>query len=125
VNAASNETRSDDRVTPSPTAEDTRKGIQCDGLKYSLITDRESRIVSIQSGSGQVTTISWPSQSEINGFSLNSVRRMEDTIEISVEYGSRFYFEKAFRFACVKERLLLTDIQIVTFDKMDPETTWK
>jgi hypothetical protein len=70
-----------------------------------------------------VKTINLPNQSEFNGFSLNWAKNTNNGFEISIEYGSRYYYEKQFNFVCKQEKFYLDKVKTNTFDKNDPEKT--
>lgn len=74
---------------------------------------------------GKVSSVlEMPNQNEFNGFSLDWAKKTKDGIEISVEYGSRYYFSKRFIFECNETELVLTQINTESFDKNKPDK-WK
>lgn len=70
-------------------------------------------------------TISLPDQNDLNGFSLNWLKPTERGLSLSVEYGSRFYFQRNFEFVCENNNLVLGGIEVAKFDKHNPEDTWE
>jgi hypothetical protein len=72
-----------------------------------------------------VKTINLPTQSDAQGFSLNWAKQNKGGFEISIEWGSRNYYNKQFNFVCKKDKFYLNEVIINTFDKQDPENSWK
>lgn len=66
-------------------------------------------------------TIKLPSQVDYNGFSLNGIIKHENGLELNIEYGSRYYYQKQFYFDCKQAELFLTKVRVTTFDKHNPK----
>lgn len=101
--------------------------IKCGDKDFNLlVSDKNgSKSVNIIEGNATKKTINLPNQSDVNGFSLNWARETKEGFEISIEYGSRFYYDKNFSFVCKEEKFYLAEIKINTFDKHDPENFGK
>ena len=56
-------------------------------------------------------------QSDYNGFSVDKIRENLAGFEISIEYGSRIYWNKTFFFEYRDRRIYLSKIQSIHFDK--------
>jgi hypothetical protein len=87
--------------------------------------DEEFNLVNIIQDDKIVETIKLPTGLSQNGFALNWAKKTKSGFEMSIEYGSRFYYQKEFKFECKDHQLYLTSINITTFDKNDPEKSWK
>lgn len=101
--------------------------LQCGGRNYTLLVESsdDSKRVIIREARKDIKSIELPTQSEVNGFSLNWAKQIEGGIEISIEYGSRFYYNKDFRLNCRGALFFLSEIRVTSFDKRDPQRTWK
>lgn len=80
------------------------------------------KLLNIVVGDEVMTAIKIPTQSDANGFALNWAKKTKEGFEISVEYGSRYYFEKQFNFICKEDSFYLYKVKIESFDKNDPES---
>jgi len=78
------------------------------------VVDGENRVVNIAVGGKLLKTI------EVPGFSLGEARKTKEGFEISIEYGSRYYFSKELMFECTKDGFYLTRIKVESFDKANP-----
>lgn len=89
--------------------------------KLSLIqnTDGEKTFV-VSVGNMAVKEISLPSQEDINGFSFEDFGETSKGFRISIEYGSRFYYNKVFYFDHSATGFILTRLEITEFDKREP-----
>jgi len=96
--------------------------INCaDPTSYDLaVVEGPIRSVKVVVGDKLARSIDVPSGSEISGFSLSWARKTKDGFDLSVEYGSRFYYGKRFIFSCKDDDLLLTNIAIESFDRNNP-----
>ena len=61
---------------------------------------------------------------ERNGFALDEAKTTKTGFEISVEYGSRYFYHKRFVFICRRHRFYLSRVFVGSFDKHNPEH-WK
>ncbi len=98
---------------------------ELNGYKVEKDRDNEFNLVNIVQDEKIVETLKLPTGLSQNGFALNWAKRTKSGVEISIEYGSRFYYQKNFIFECVNHQLYLTKINITTFDKHNPEKSWK
>ena len=78
------------------------------------VVDGENRVVNIAVGGKLLKTI------EVPGFSLGEARKTKEGFDISIEYGSRYYFSKRLMFECKKDGFYLTKIKVESFDKTNP-----
>jgi hypothetical protein len=94
---------------------------------YQIAKDRddEFNLVKIVQDKKVVELIKLPTGQSQNGFALNSAKKTERGFEITIEYGSRIYYQKRFNFECQDHQFFLTKIDINTFDKQNPEKSWK
>lgn len=101
--------------------------LRCGGKPFNLavIYRNEKKHINLTSKNKLIKTIDLPTQSDFNGFSLNWAKKTKEGFELSVEYGSRIYFQISFSFVCNKNEFYLRRIKTNTFDKANPETTWK
>lgn len=101
--------------------------VNCGNKDFNLaaLYKNGKKSVVIEEGTATIKKINLPNQSFVNGFSLNWARETKKGFEISIEYGSRFYYEKNFIFICQQKDFYLSEIKIVTFDKQDLENSWK
>lgn len=56
---------------------------------------------------------------------INKLAKTKQGFEISIEYGSRYHYEKRFNFICRQNNFYLKRVKTTTFDKANPETSWK
>ena len=98
-----------------------------DPKSYKVEEDRNDKfhIINFIQNNEVVGTLKTPTGLTYNGFALNWARKTKLGFEVSIEYGSRFYYEKNFEFICKNHQLYLTRIKITTFDKNNPENSWK
>jgi hypothetical protein len=102
--------------------------IKCGDNVFALVVEYQGnglKVVNLRSGDTAIKTINLPSQSEVNGFSLNWAKQTNEGFEISIEYGSRLYYQKDFGFTCNRNDFYLSKVRINTFDKQNPENSWK
>lgn len=110
------------------------KTLDCnDPNGYSLVVvtdpERESqnlgtvpRILNIVVGDEIKTAIKIPTDSDVMGFSLSSTEKTKEGFEITIEYGSRYYYQKQFNFVCKEGNFYLYKVKVESFDKNDPES---
>ena len=98
----------------------------CGGENYILtvITKGEKRNLEISNSQKTIKTLSISYLSEPY-VSLDSVKTSEKGFVFSIEYGSRLYYAKQFKFVCRQKTFYLDKIKVNSFDKADPETSWK
>ncbi len=65
-----------------------------------------------------------PNDLDLMGFSIEKLHVHNDTMVLSVEYGSRYYYYKEFVFKCVKSDVFMVAIKSESFDKADPDKTY-
>ncbi len=102
--------------------------IKCGGRKFNLVliseySQRERKNVrrlNIAQNGTTKKTINSPEYTFIS----KSVKTKQG-FEISIEYGSRYYYEKRFNFICKQKSFYLNQVKTTTFDKANPETSWK
>lgn len=116
-NIKSQEKTNDDEEVISTTT------LKCGNKDFNLVAlyKNGSKSVNITEGNTIRETIKLPSQSDVNGFSLNWARETKEGFEISIEYGSRYYYQKNFSFVCEQNNFYLSKVKVESFDKADPE----
>lgn len=100
------------------------KPLDCaDPKGYSVVEvrDSEGNYVNIVQGDKVLKTIKLPTGIERNGFGFNWAKKTKGGFEISVEYGSRYYYGKRFNFICKQHKFYLSKIIVDSFDKAYPE----
>ena len=77
-------------------------------------------ILNILSGEQIEGAIKIPTDSDAQGFALNSAEKTKKGFEITIEYGTRIYYRKRFNFMCKKGKFYLYEVKVESFDKFDP-----
>ncbi len=99
--------------------------VNCSGKSFELETVydelRDAKNIKLTKNKKVEKIIKLPNQSEFNGFALNWVKKTQKGFEISLDYGSRFYYAKRFNFVCRKGKFFLNEIKVESFDKHNPE----
>lgn len=122
ANSSANDFRGDDRPAPPQLAV---RGESCDDYVYDRVRESDSNLIRILQSDVVVAAIKLPTGQDINGFSVNFVREIDEGFLFSVEYGSRYYFEKTFFFECRNGKFFLFRMKVRTHDQADPERTSK
>jgi hypothetical protein len=78
------------------------------------------RILNIVSGGEIKAAIKIPTDSDAQGFALESTERTKAGFEITIEYGTRIYYRKRFNFTCKNGDFYLYQVKVESFDKFDP-----
>jgi len=104
----------------------TTLAAECDdstSYEVNVVEDeiRQARNVVLLVDGKPQNVVQLPNQTEVNGYALNWAKKTKEGIEISVEYGSRYYFDKRFFFECKKGEFHLTKIKVESFDKHKPD----
>jgi hypothetical protein len=100
---------------------------------YSLVvvkdTSRDARHsgtlprnLNIVGGDKIRTTIKIPTDTDAMGFSLRSAEKTREGFEITIDYGSRYYYRKQFNFICKENNFYLYKVKVESFDKHDSES---
>lgn len=100
------------------------KGSGCDdpnGFSVVEAADAEAHYVKIVRGDEVLHTIKTPTGANWNGFALDEAKKTREGFEISIEYGSRFYYHKTFIFVCRRHKFYLSKIMVDSFDKFHPQ----
>jgi len=102
------------------------KTLGCDPKGYSVEegTEPGTHSVKIVGGGTVLHTIKLLTDEERNGFGFNGAKKTQEGFEISIEYGSRLYYQKRFTFICRQHKFYLSKIRVDSFDKHNPEK-WK
>ena len=95
-----------------------RLGVNLLDVRIDNINSRE---LSIQKGELITDKIAIPTQESIQGFAVNWIKETYGGFEISIEYGSKYYYQKDFRFYYENENFVLKNVLINTFDKHNSE----
>jgi hypothetical protein len=108
-----------------PSLEQSGQRLDCSKPKALniFVTKGEKRSVNIAANGRVLRSIDvpWQADSGVSGFGLNRARKTKNGFEITIEYGSRFYYHKRFVFVCRGNSLYLTNIFVESFDKRRPE----
>jgi thiol-disulfide isomerase/thioredoxin len=105
-------------------AHDTSKSVDCadpNGYSVAEVRRGEARFVEIAQGNVVLGSIRIFTGVERNGFALNYAKKTKSGFEISVEYGSRYYYNKSFIFICKQQKFYLIRVIVDSFDKQNPE----
>jgi len=96
--------------------------IDCrDPDSYQVVEVREPKqAVNIVSGDKVLRSLDMPSDSEFGNFGLGSTKKIKGGAEIEVDWGTRYYYNLRFIFACKNNDLILTNIAVESFDKGNP-----
>jgi len=100
------------------------KSLDCNDPKaYSLeegtIPDTDS--VNIVRDGTVLHTIKLLTERDVPGFSFDGAKKAKRGFEISIEYGTRIYYQKTFVFLCRQHKFYLSKIRVESFDKRNPE----
>ncbi len=109
---------------PMSLADVTSKAFDCsDPNRYRVVEVRgpEANYVNIARGGKVLRSIRLPTGMERNGFGFNWAKKTKGGFEISVEYGSRFYYGKRFNFICKRGTFYLNKVIMDSFDENNPE----
>ena len=112
---------------PHTTVTAPPKRVDCAPNGYSVAETLkgEARYVDIKQGDMVLGSIRIFSDAERNGFALDQAKTTKTGFEISVEYGSRYFYHKRFVFICKQHSFYLTRVFVNSFDKHNPEHWWK
>ena len=83
--------------------------------------DARSNDVVIEQDSKVLWSIRLPTGAERNGSALDWAKKTKEGFELSVEYGSRYYYHKRFVFLCKRDKFYLSEVIVDSFDKVNPE----
>jgi hypothetical protein len=109
---------------PIAVTDESPKPVDCaDPNGYSVVEVREpgANGVNIVQGGKALRSIRLPTDAERNGFGFNWARKTKEGFEVSVEYGSRYYYGKRFNFICKRHRFYLSKVIVDSFDKNKPK----
>jgi hypothetical protein len=111
---------------------ETSKPLNCNdpnGYSLVVITDPERasqnlgtvpQILNVVSGDKIRVAIKIPTDSDAQNFVLNSTEKTKEGFEITIEYGTRYYYKKQFNFVCKEGDFYLYKMKVESFDKFDP-----
>lgn len=119
-------TKTPDEVKKSHEETSDSPTLRCGDSVFTLAVEKKNeskQVILIENGT-TIKKINLPTQFEVNGFALNWAKGTKVGFEISVEYGSRIYYQKDFSFVCRQNSFYLDEVKITTFDKHDPENSW-
>ena len=96
---------------------------EADGYCLQVVRDaaREAKNVNVIVSGEIKWVVKLPSPLDQNGYALNWAKKTNGGFEISIEYGSKNYFNKSFIFLKKDETFYLTEIKIESFDKQNSE----
>src|SRR5258708_33195552 len=108
--------------TPSSKSNPELAPINCsDPDSYQVVrVDDPRQAVNIVSGDKVLRSVVMPSDSEFGNFGLGESMKIKGGAQIEVDFGTRYYYDLRFIFACKNSDLILTDIAIESFDKGNP-----
>ena len=99
-------------------------GYSFNKIKIKLIdlinAETNERQIVIYSDNNCIRILNLPTQDDCNGFSLNGIKQCKNGFEISIEFGSRYYFKKDFYFEYFDDEFYLSKIDENSFDKNAP-----
>ena len=95
------------------------------GYSVAETVKGEARYVEIKQGDRVLGSIRIFTGAERNGFALDEAKTTKTGFEISVEYGSRYFYHKRFVFICKQHRFYLTRVFVDSFDKHNTQHWWK
>jgi hypothetical protein len=110
---------------------ETSEPLNCNdpnGYSLVVITDPERasqnsgtvpQILNVVSGDKIRVAIKVPTDSNAQNFSLSSSEKTKEGFEITIEYGTRYYYKKQFNFVCKEGDFYLYKMQVESFDKFD------
>jgi hypothetical protein len=99
------------------------------GYSLVVVTDPERasqsggtvpQILNVVSGDKIRVAIKVPTDSNAQNFSLRSTEKTKEGFEITIEYGTRYYYKKQFNFVCKEGDFYLYKMKVESFDKFDP-----
>jgi hypothetical protein len=111
--------------------DETSKPLNCNdpnGYSLVVITDPERasqnlgtvpQILNVVSGDKIRVAIKVPTDSNAQNFSLSSTEKTKEGFEITIEYGTRYYYKKQFNFVCKEGDFYLYKMKVESFDKFD------
>jgi hypothetical protein len=97
----------------------------CNELDFKLLREHDANLIYVTRSETTVETIKLPTGLVVNGFSVNFVKKTKNGFQFSVEYGSRYYYEKTFYFNCRDGKFFLTQLRVQSHDQANPEKTSK
>ena len=108
---------------PNTAITDPSRSVDCAANGYSVTETLkgQARYVDIKRGDMVLGSIRIFTDAERNGFALDEAKTTKTGFEISVEYGSRYFYHKRFVFICNQHRFYLTRVFVDSFDKHNPE----
>jgi hypothetical protein len=110
---------------------ETSKPLNCNdpnGYSLVVITDPERasqnlgtvpQILNVVSDDKIRVAIKVPTDSNAQNFVLNSTEKTKEGFEITIEYGTRYYYKKQFNFVCKEGDFYLYKMRVESFDKFD------
>jgi hypothetical protein len=108
------------------------KTVDCDdpnGFRLVVVPDPErpfpqfgvgAGILNIIAGDETKVAIKVPSDSGAQNFVLSPPEKTKEGFEITIDYGTRYYYQKQFNFICKEGNFYLNKVRVVSFDKFDP-----
>lgn len=110
---------------------ETSRPLNCNdpnGYSLVVITDPERasqnlgtvpQILNVVSGDKIRVALKIPTDSDAQNFVLNSTEKTKEGFEITIEYGTRYYYKKQFNFVCKEGDFYLYKMKVESFDKFD------
>lgn len=126
VTVSNVEPKTANNISPTPATDvkvQTAKCSETEGYCLEIVEDaeREAKNINLVVGDKTKAVIKLPSPLDQNGYALNWAKKTDSGFEISIEYGSRIYFDKTFIFLKKNEDFHLTEIKVESFDKRETE----
>jgi hypothetical protein len=94
--------------------------VAADPSRKDQIVGSSPSVLNIVSGDQIRATIKIPTDSDAQGFALDSTKKMQHGFEITIEYGTRIFYRKQFEFLCSRGNFYLYEVKVESFDKFDP-----
>lgn len=100
---------------------DTIHNVSILGRRYNVLdvkdSNDDSRQIIIVSNKNILAKLALPSVDDYMGFSVNWIKKTKLGFQLSLEYGSRIYYQKDFDFEIYNNDVYLTKVKVITFDK--------
>ena len=110
---------------PIAVTDEATKTVDCanpNGYSVVEVRDPRANYVNIVQGDKVLNSIRLPTGTERNGFGFSWAKKTKAGFEISVEYGSRYYYGKRFNFICKRHKFFLSRIIVDSYDRNPVKT---
>ena len=101
----------------------------CQNWKHYKIVVKDnpdaSSNLNVVNGTQLTYSLRLPSEQIFNNYVLDGTKKFKNGFELSVEFGSRYFFHKTFIFVCRNRWPELVQIKVDSFDKANPQEKGK